>query len=227
MINTICIIALILFSLLIRGKSKQNYLPFGILCPLSISAQNTTSGGGNSEIIFWLFVLGFLVSLMPERKKPFEKKAMTVVKITILGILAPLSMSAQSKEILEGRVLPNFNSAIEWDVNQKLKGALEGKPYLPLLDACHFGNYKAQWFFYQNDTLYKFGNPFSMFCWSKEKLPNVPVSDSERELFSKSWQANADGRWYAVISGVDCGYVYTYQVEGTVFAWRLEQLTCK
>lgn len=219
----IALALLLAFSLLVKSKRKHNYLPFIlVIAPLSISAQNGEIGGGsNSEIIFWLFVLGFLVSILPERKPTFERKAMRVLKITILGVLLPLVLSAQSKAICEGRELPNFKEAVQWNMNDTVNGTSTVRCYLPLLDACHFGNYTTEWFFYDNGVLYRYAT-LPMLCFSA-----VPgLEDWERKLFSTSYMAMGSGRWYAKITGVDCGYVYSYEIVGNAFAWQMRKLEC-
>lgn len=215
---------LILFSLLIRTKRKHNYLPLLILCPLSMSAQNGEIGGvSNSEIIFWFFVLGFLVSILPERKKPFEQKAMRVIKITILGVLVPLVCIGQSKDICEGRILPDFKTSVQWDITKMPHGAAETRLNLPLLDACHFGNYTTEWFFYDNGILYRY-EQFPMICFNG--LGGGFIDDDDRRRFSSSMMSHGDGFWFAKITGVDCGYIYSYRIVGNAFAWQMRKLEC-
>lgn len=154
-------------------------------------------------------------------------KKLFFAPLSILLLFLPLSISsisAQSRDIIEGRVLPDFATAIEWNVNDTLEGCMSRDlPYLPLLDACHFGEYTVRWYFYKSGVLYSFGRAARMHCFFNYE--KVPLSNSERELFSKSWRAIANGRWYAVID-VRCGYVYSYEVRGNAFAWQLHQLPC-
>lgn len=214
---------IVLFSLLIKSKRKHNYLPFILaIAPLSIFAQNGDIGqGSKEEFIFWLFVLGLLVSILPERKKPFQQQAMRVLKITILGVLVPLICIGQSKAICEGRELPNFKEAVQWNMNDTVNGTSTARCYLPLLDACHFGRYDTEWYFYDNGVLYRYAK-LPMLCFS-----SVPgLEDWERRRFSSSYMSIGSGRWYSVISGVDCGYVYSYEIVGNAFSWQMRKLEC-
>jgi hypothetical protein len=228
MTTTLCVLVLALFSILVKSKSKptsiKNYLPvFGTFPPSVIFAQNGEIGGGsNSEIIFWLFVLGFLVSIMPKRETKFQQKAMTIVKITILGVLFPLSISAQSSP------LPDFSTAKKADTDIRIDGWNDtNAPYLPLLNACEFGSYNTYWYILDKDSTLWFWGKIPMDCLSLSKYPKVPLDDVDREIYSTAVRAQGYGTWYAVLDAPDCGYVYKYVVVSGGFTWELSKTVCK
>ena len=225
MTTTLCVLALALFSILVKSKadSMKNFLPvFLLFSPLSVFAQNGEIGGGsNSEIIFWLFVLGFVVSIIPERKPPFQAKGMRVLKITILGVLLPLIGFAQ---------LPDFSTARKFDTDTKIDGWNDNaRPRLPVLNSCDFGDYDVYLYFEYKKEIWYYGK-IPMQCLSKGRFPNAPLDDDDRTLWSTAIASNGYGQWYAVLEGsrLGCGYVYTYDIfEGGRFSWKLEKMVCK
>jgi hypothetical protein len=143
-----------------------------------------------------------------------------------ISLVFALVLSCSSRSAAQS--LPDFSTAKKWDTDIRIDGWNDNlRPYLPVLNACEFGEYDTHWYLVKDSTIWYWGK-IPMLCLTAAKYPNAPLSDDDRKLYSTAVGSNGYGRWYAVLTGPDCGYVYTYDVSlGGRFTWQLEKLTCK